>query len=150
MKNSHQQTGKPQLLLVWSLLLGVTLISVCSGMQGTLLGLRASLEEFKVDTIGLIMSAYYIGFLLGARIMPRWVRQVGHIRVFAALATTASAVYLFMAAFTLYRMSVRAPLTAQEQSHGVAVAMQTSQVIVAEAMDETDLGNPLAPGEKAG
>ena len=54
-------------------------------------------------------------------------------------------VYLFMALFTLYRMSVRAPITAEEQSHGMAVMMQTSQVIVAEAMDETDLGDPLAP-----
>lgn len=54
-------------------------------------------------------------------------------------------VYLFMAVFTLYRMSVRAPITAEEQSHGMAVMMQTSQVIVAEAMDETDQGDPLAP-----
>ena len=54
-------------------------------------------------------------------------------------------VYLFMAIFTLYRMSVRPPIVAEEQSQGMAVMMQTSQVIVAEAMDETDLGDPLAP-----
>ena len=95
----NTQSNKPQLLLVWSLLFGVALIAVCSGMQGTLLGLRASLEDFEVDTIGLIMSAYYIGFLLGARIVPRWVEQVGHIRVFAALATVASAVILLHSAF---------------------------------------------------
>ena len=63
-------------------------------MQGTLLGLRASLEDFGVDTIGLIMSAYYVGVLLGARIVPRWVKQVGHIRVFAALASIASVTIL--------------------------------------------------------
>ena len=28
--------------------------------------------------------------------------------------------------------------------------MQTSQVIVAEAMDETDQGDPLAPAQQAG
>ncbi len=99
MKNPHEQTKKPQLLLVWSLLFGVALIAVCSGMQGTLLGLRASLENFGVDTIGLIMSAYYAGFLLGARIVPKWVKQVGHIRVFAALATIASAVILVHSTF---------------------------------------------------
>ncbi len=52
-------------------------------------------------------------------------------------------VYLFMALFTLYRMSVRAPITAGEQSHGMAVILQTSQVIVAEAMYETTQ-NPLS------
>ena len=85
---------KIHILPVWSLLFGVALISVCSGVQGTLLGLRASLENFGVDTIGLIMSAYYAGFLLGARVVPRWVKQVGHIRVFAALASVASVAVL--------------------------------------------------------
>ena len=89
---------KPQIILVWSLLFGVALISVCSGMQGTLLGIRASLEDFAVDTIGLIMSAYYVGFLLGARVVPRWVKQVGHIRVFAALASIASVAILLHSA----------------------------------------------------
>ena len=88
----------PQILPVWSLLFGVALISVCSGMQGTLLGLRASLEDFAVDTIGLIMSAYYLGFLLGARVVPKWVKQVGHIRVFAALGSIASVVILLHSA----------------------------------------------------
>ena len=89
---------KPQIILVWSLLFGVALISVCSGMQGTLLGIRASLEDFAVDTIGLIMSAYYVGFLLGARVVPRWVKQVGHIRVFAALGSIASVAILLHSA----------------------------------------------------
>ena len=89
---------KPQIILVWSLLFGVALISVCSGMQGTLLGIRASLEDFAVDTIGLIMSAYYVGFLLGARVVPGWVKQVGHIRVFAALASIASVAILLHSA----------------------------------------------------
>ena len=88
----------PQILPLWSLLFGVALISVCSGMQGTLLGLRASLEDFAVDTIGLIMSAYYVGFLLGAHTVPRWVKQVGHIRVFAALASVASVAVLLHSA----------------------------------------------------
>ena len=54
-------------------------------------------------------------------------------------------VYLLMALFTLYRISVRPPIDIEEQSEAMAVVMQTSQVIVAEAMDETDQGNPLAP-----
>lgn len=88
-----------QLALVWSLMLGVALISICSGIQGTLLGIRAALENFPVDQVGLIMSAYYIGFLFGARQIPKWVKYVGHIRVFAALASTGSVAILLHSTF---------------------------------------------------
>ena len=53
-----------------------------------------------------------------------------------------------MAGYTLHRISVRKPIAVQEQSHDLAVMMQTSQVIVAEAMDEADQGDPLAPEQQ--
>ena len=90
---------KHPLILIWSLLFGVILIAICSGIQGTLLGIRADLEDFAVDSVGFIMSAYYAGFLFGARFVPRWVRQVGHIRVFAALASTGSVAILLHSTF---------------------------------------------------
>lgn len=90
---------KRELALIWSLLFGVALITVCSGIQGTLLGIRASLEGFAVDSVGFIMSAYYVGFLFGARLVPRWVKQVGHIRVFAALASAGSVAILLHSTF---------------------------------------------------
>ena len=85
--------------LARSLLIGVALIALCGGMQGTLLGVRASLEGFSLDAIGLIMSAYYAGFLLGAWLTPLSVAQVGHIRVFAALSSMASVTILMHATF---------------------------------------------------
>ncbi len=81
-----------------ALLLGVGLITVCGGMQGTLLGLRGFLEGFSPASIGFIMSGYYVGFLLGAWTVPRSVRLVGHIRVFAALGSFASITILLHAA----------------------------------------------------
>ena len=81
-------------ILARTLLFGVALIASCGGLQGTLLGIRATLEGFSLDAIGLVMSAYYMGFLLGAWLVPRSVRQVGHIRVFAALASMASVTIL--------------------------------------------------------
>ena len=80
--------------LARTLLFGVALIASCGGLQGTLLGIRATLEGFSLDAIGLVMSAYYMGFLVGAWLVPRSVRQVGHIRVFAALASIASVTIL--------------------------------------------------------
>jgi len=70
-----------------------------AGLQGTLLSLRATLEGFPTPVTGAIMSCYYVGYLLGTLTAPRLLRQVGHIRVFAALAAIASAAILVQAAF---------------------------------------------------
>ena len=70
-----------------------------AGLQGTLLGLRATLEGFPTPVTGIIMSCYYVGYLLGTSAAPRMIRQIGHIRVFAALAALASATILVQAAF---------------------------------------------------
>lgn len=64
------------------------------GLQSTLLGVRASLEGFPTAVTGLIMSTFYLGFLGGAVYAPRFVERVGHIRVFGALASLASAAVL--------------------------------------------------------
>ncbi len=84
---------------LWPLFLGLFLIMVGNGLQGTLLGVRASIEEFSTLTIGLIMSLYYGGFLAGSILAPRLVKNVGHIRVFAAMASLASAVTLLHGLF---------------------------------------------------
>jgi MFS family permease len=68
-----------------------------AGLQGTLLGLRATLEGFPTTVTGAVMSCYYVGYLAGTVAAPRLVRQVGHIRVFAALASIASAAILVQA-----------------------------------------------------
>ncbi len=70
-----------------------------AGLQSTLLSLRGTLEGFPAPVIGMVMSCYYLGYLLGTSIAPRLLRQVGHIRVFAALAAVASASILAQGAF---------------------------------------------------
>ena len=67
---------------------------VGNGLQGTLLGVRATMEGFDTTAIGLIMSLYYFGFLGGSYYVPKLVSKVGHIRVFTALASLASATVL--------------------------------------------------------
>jgi MFS family permease len=63
---------------------------LANGLQGTLLSLRATLEGFATTTTGLVMSGYFAGIILGSWHTPSLVRRVGHIRVFAALASIAS------------------------------------------------------------
>ncbi len=83
----------------WALLLGFGVLMLGDGLQITLLAVRAYREGFSTATTGLVMSSFYAGFLGGTLWAPRIVKQVGHIRVFAALAALASASILVHAAF---------------------------------------------------
>lgn len=76
---------------VWALLLGMGLLMLGNGMQGTLLGLRGSDEGFSGTVLGLVMSSYFVGFFGGAILAPTIIRRVGHVRVFAAMASLTSA-----------------------------------------------------------
>ena len=67
---------------------------VGNGLQGTLLGVRGSMEGFATFEMSLVMSAYFLGFLGGSRMTPDLIRRVGHVRVFAALASFISAVLI--------------------------------------------------------
>jgi len=78
----------------WALLIGVMLLMVGNGVQGTLLGIRGSLEGFSTWEMSLVMSAYFVGFLGGSRMAPEMIRRVGHVRVFAALGSFISAVLI--------------------------------------------------------
>lgn len=84
---------------MWALFLGVLFLMLGNGLQGTLLGVRSSLENFDTLVIGVILAAYYAGFLLGSRFTMRALGRVGHVRVFAALASTASTAALSYALF---------------------------------------------------
>ena len=83
----------------WALLLGMGLLMVGNGMQGTLLGTRGSIEDFSTFNMSIVMSAYFVGFLGGSRIAPGMIRRVGHVRVFAALASMISAVMILYPTF---------------------------------------------------
>lgn len=73
------------------LLLAAAILLAGNGLQGTLLAVRANLEGFPTSLIGVLMSAYYAGFVLGCRFNPSFIKSVGHIRTFLALASIASA-----------------------------------------------------------
>ena len=78
----------------WPLLLGVMLLMVGNGVQGSLLGIRGALEGFSTFELSIVMSAYFVGFLGGSRLAPEMIRRVGHVRVFSALGSMISAVLI--------------------------------------------------------
>ncbi len=78
------------ILSVATLLIGIAVILVGNGLLGTLLGVRGEVEGFSSSLLGLIMGAYFAGYVAGTIFIPDVIRRVGHIRLFAALASIAS------------------------------------------------------------
>lgn len=90
---------RPTLMLAWPLLIGMFMIMIGNGLQGTLLALRAELDGFSIAAIGIIMTLYYCGYLAGWFIVPTMIKSVGHIRVFAGFASLASTTILVQGLF---------------------------------------------------
>ncbi|MEX3015069.1 MFS transporter [Gymnodinialimonas hymeniacidonis] len=78
----------------WALLLGMFLLQIGNGLQGTLMGVRGAIEGFSTFELSLIGSAYFVGFLGGSRMAPKFIASVGHVRVFAALGSFISAIVI--------------------------------------------------------
>ena len=78
----------------WALLLGMLFLQLGNGLQGTLLGVRGEIEDFSTFDMSIVMSAYFVGFLGASKLVPDLIRRVGHIRVFAALASFISAILI--------------------------------------------------------
>lgn len=76
------------------LLFAAAILLAGNGLQGTLLAVRAGIEGFPTSLIGVLMSAYFAGFIIGCRVNPTFIKNVGHIRTFVALASIASAATL--------------------------------------------------------
>ena len=84
----------------WALLLGILLLMVGNGLQGSLIGIRGAIENFSTSELSIITSAYFAGFLFGSRMAPEMIRRVGHVRVFAALGSFISAVLILYPTIT--------------------------------------------------
>jgi len=83
----------------WALFTGYFVLMIAHGFQGNLLGVRSVIEEFNFIATGAIMTGYFVGYFAGANSIPSLVGKVGHIRVFAAFASTASLSILIHAIF---------------------------------------------------
>ena len=89
----------PVLTKTWALFFGFAIISLAHGLQGTLIGVRAIVEGFSFISTGFIVAGYYVGYLTGSIVIPIFLKRVGHIRVFAALASLASIAILLHSVF---------------------------------------------------
>lgn len=81
---------------VWPLFIGVLLLYLGHGLQGSLVGLKASAFNFSTTTTGIVMAGFYVGLFISSMVSPGIIARVGHIRVFAAFASLVSTAILLM------------------------------------------------------
>ncbi|SLN29644.1 putative MFS-type transporter YcaD [Roseivivax jejudonensis] len=74
----------------WPLFFGILLLMVGNGLQGSLMGVRGGAAGFSPFVMSVVISAYFLGFMIASRITPELIRRVGHVRVFAALGSLIS------------------------------------------------------------
>jgi len=77
-----------------SLLIATTILTMGNGLMNSLLSINMRLQDYNHQIIGLVMSANYLGILLGVYFCQKIVQQVGHIRSFAVFAAVMTAVSL--------------------------------------------------------
>ncbi|MEE8601188.1 MFS transporter [Euzebya tangerina] len=94
---------------MWPLFVGLGLLMIGNGLNGAVIGVRSASEGFGLTITGVIMAGFFAGFLLAPTVVFRLLRTVGHVRVFAGLASTASsavlvhAIAVFPASWTAMR-----------------------------------------------
>lgn len=72
------------------LLISAGILLGANGLIGTLVAVRASIEGFPDASIGLMGTAYFVGFFGGCVMTARLIVRAGHIRVFAAFCALAA------------------------------------------------------------
>lgn len=82
---------RPVLRDASALLLGIACLMAGNGLSSTLLGTRAGIEGFRPSVTGIVLAGFYVGFVVGSLVAPSTIARVGHIRVFAGLASLGSA-----------------------------------------------------------
>ena len=78
----------------WTLLFGFLMLMMGNGIQGSLIAIRSGQENFSDITSGFVISGYYLGMLFAGLLTQGFVERTGHVRVFGALASVASAAIL--------------------------------------------------------
>src|SRR5581483_2350979 len=99
MPSAPERTMRKQLFAIASILLSVLVFLMGNGLLGTLTPVRAHLNGFSDLVIGVIGSAYYVGFVLGCFVGPALLARVGHSRSFAIAAGIAAVTPLLQSLF---------------------------------------------------
>lgn len=82
------------LLPVSALLLGSALLLFAGGVNGLILPVRGTSENFSAFSLGLLGTGWAVGYVSGCLLTPGLVANTGHIRSFAVMAAVAAVAIL--------------------------------------------------------
>jgi MFS family permease len=80
-------------------LLSLFIIILGAGLFNTFISVRLELEGFNMQVIGAVISALYIGILVGSLRIDRLISRIGHIKAFIAFASISTALVLLQSAW---------------------------------------------------
>jgi len=75
--------------------LSLTLMMLGSGLLNTFTSIRLEMAGYSIETIGVVTSALYVGILIGAIWLDRWISEIGHRPALIAFCTMS--IFLVMA-----------------------------------------------------
>lgn len=148
-----------------ALLAGVALLLAGSGLLGTLLAVRGRAEGFSDQALGMIMSGYFVGFLIGTFAAPGLIQRIGHIRAFAFYAALCAATVLLypllvdpwawgglrvvtgialVGLYTVIESWLNAQAPAEKRSRVFAIYMVVNLMALAGGQWLLELASPLA------
>jgi MFS family permease len=78
-------------------LLGIILMEAALGIVGAVMGLQMAARDVPTLLIGIVFSAYFVGFLAGSLTCERLIDRVHHIRAFGVFAVCAAISTLLLA-----------------------------------------------------
>ncbi|HEY0302767.1 MAG TPA: MFS transporter, partial [Rhizomicrobium sp.] len=96
-------------LSVWAVIAAIFFVQTANGLQTSLLSVRAGMESFSFQTIGIVMASYYVGYSLAPLASRAVIGRAGHVNtmwigtVGAALAIAAHAFLVTPLAWSLLR-----------------------------------------------
>lgn len=74
------------LVQIGTLIVATSLVQLANGFFNTFLSLRLTLADFGPAATGAVLSAYFIGFTVGAVTAGGVIQRIGHIRAYTAFA----------------------------------------------------------------
>lgn len=95
-----------------TLILATSLIQLANGFFTTVISLRLGIESFDPAFEGVVLSAYFVGFTIGAVSCGRLLQRIGHIRSYTAFggiviaATAAMSAVSDLAAWSVLRAAI--------------------------------------------
>ncbi|MBO7927141.1 MFS transporter [Pseudoalteromonas sp. K222D] len=84
----------------FTLFISCFILLLANGLINLLLPVRMSLDGAGIDTIGMVLSLYFVGMLLGALLSINLIKRAGHIRVFAGCVALAAIAILICSLYT--------------------------------------------------